>query len=236
MSKRPIKQKIFWNDLVNDLTQNFVKYHDHFYKYVGFTGPSLHFHHRALSAENDEKIEMVYAVLTSWGMHRMGRKGAKMNEFSIFGDSIRDCESLLVKFKGLKLEDCSEYDFEPLVEIFEKLNPMYSEVKIVGVSKVLAHYLPDIIAPVDRQYTFQFIKQKPKDTTLPGNWGELELLRELHLKLFKPVAENKQFRTQADSWIGSKEIFPWDTSIPKIIDNLIIGKLKGEGKLDDFNG
>ena len=42
-----------------------------------FGGPSLHFHLQSiLEAKNnflsDRHIEMIYATLASWGMHRMG--------------------------------------------------------------------------------------------------------------------------------------------------------------------
>ena len=163
----------------------------------------------------------------------MGKKGAKMNEFNIFRDSILDCKNLFGKFEGLILEECGEYEFEPLRDIFEKLNPMYSGSKIVGVSKVLAHYLPNIFAPVDRTYTFQFINQKSKDISMPRNWGEMELLRDIHLKLLNPIASSEVFKKQALQWMENQNDFPWDTSIPKIIDNLIIGKLKKAGLVDE---
>ncbi|RYC66245.1 hypothetical protein [Spirosoma sordidisoli] len=226
------KKIINWATLVNDITENCVKYHDQHYKEVGFTGPSLHFHIRALELKNPEKIEFVYAALTAWGMHRMGKKGAKLNNFDIFEKSIKDCEPIFTKLGDAKLENSSGLEFDYIKELFHTLNPMASGVKIVGVSKVLAHYIPDIIAPVDRQYTFQFLNQK-KDTTPPRNWDEYELLREIHLKLFKPIALNEHFRKHALEWLNQKSEYPWDTSIPKIIDNLIIGKLKGIGWVDE---
>ena len=59
-----------------------------------FGGPSVYFHKRCLEAAGDEflslrHIEMLYATLASWGMHRMGdpdqtkTKLTEWNQFSI---------------------------------------------------------------------------------------------------------------------------------------------------------
>ncbi|GAB4015192.1 hypothetical protein GCM10028808_39900 [Spirosoma migulaei] len=231
MPKIKKKASINWEVLISDLTDNCVKYHDLYYKETGFTGPSLHFHIRALSLQNPQKIEYVYATLTAWGMHRMGKGGAKLNNFDVFEKSVNDCESIFRKLENTMLEDSSSVEFDYIKNLFDTLNPMASEFKIVGVSKVLAHYIPNKIAPIDRQYTFQFLNQK-KVTTAPRNWNEFELLREIHLQLFKPVALNDKFKDKAFKWLDQKSDYPWDTSIPKIIDNLIIGKLKDKGWID----
>lgn len=64
---------IDWEHLANDLALNCETYHNDYYEGKKFSGPSLHFHRRALSTTPGEiKTEMVYAVLVSWGMHRMG--------------------------------------------------------------------------------------------------------------------------------------------------------------------
>jgi hypothetical protein len=59
--------------------------HDAYYRAEVFGGPSLHFHLRGLEAARSQDFERfaeyVYAVLASWGMHRMGPGGSKMREF-----------------------------------------------------------------------------------------------------------------------------------------------------------
>lgn len=45
-------------------------------------------------------------------------------------------------------------------------------------------------------------------------------------RLFIPVAADREFRTKADSWMSQQETFPWDTSVFKVIDNLIIGVMQ----------
>jgi hypothetical protein len=40
---------------------------------------------------------------------------------------------------------------------------------------------------------------------------------------FIPIAMDPVFQEKAAEWIADQEQFPWDTSVFKVIDNLIIG-------------
>jgi hypothetical protein len=61
-----------------------------------FGGPSVYFHVQSIKEQesnflSDRHIEMIYATLASWGMHRMGdpeETKAKMVEFVDFRKSI----------------------------------------------------------------------------------------------------------------------------------------------------
>ena len=129
---------IDWNELSYDLIENCETYHDNYYDSKKFTGPSLHFHRRALSAFDNEKSEMIYALLVAWGMHRMGG-GAQMNEFDVFQTSLEEHLPAIQNLSLLKLDSISESDFDLLEEIFENLKAMRTSVKIVAHSKILAH-------------------------------------------------------------------------------------------------
>lgn len=222
--KKGEQKKINWDVLVADLTKNCDQYHNYFYTYNKFTGPSIHFHTRALKSTGNEKSEMTYAMLVAWGMHRMGSNGAKMNNYKDFNDSILITLEDIKRLKSKKLESMTEKDMNKIEIIFDSLNPMITKKKIVAVSKVLAHYLPNLIAPIDNQYTFQFICQKPKNTNAPRNWKEFELFKEIHLQLIKKVIVDRKFISKANKWLNNP-IYPWDTSLPKIVDNLIVGKI-----------
>ena len=118
MARTATRKPINWQGLISDIISNHNTYHEHYYNVIGFSGPSLHFHHRALNSTNPEKIELVYAVLTAWGMHRMGKGGAKMNDFHTFKSSILDCEEYFQKFANIHLAECGEFEFESLKNIF----------------------------------------------------------------------------------------------------------------------
>ena len=85
---------------IEDLSANFGHYLQEFEHRAVFGGPSVHFHVRAIERRmthesvrsaiaDEELLELIYAMLTSWGMHRMGPKGAKLVDFEPFCDGIR---------------------------------------------------------------------------------------------------------------------------------------------------
>jgi hypothetical protein len=222
-----MKQRLIdWDHLANDLAVNCETYHQDYYEGKRFSGPSLHFHRRALSAERDEKAEMVYAMLVSWGMHRMGG-GPQMNEFEIFKESISEHFPVIQSLCLKNIGNITETEFNRLDDVFENLNAMKSFRKIVAFSKIIAHYLPDIVAPIDNEYTLRFIFGRPR---IPDAWDEFGLFRDIHFRLVKKVATHEHFLQAASQWLDNPN-FPWDTSLPKIVDNLIIGKVIVDKKL-----
>jgi len=220
---------INWKKKVDDLFRNQDKYHSYFYQYKHFGGPSLHFHRRSLYEQNDSlKIEMVYATLSSWGMHRMGG-GATMNPFEVFSKSIIDAVDEIKRINDIEIEIINNRNAEELEKLFNTIKPMKSSVKVVGNSKVLAHYLPNIVCPIDREYTIQFLK-KIGTKNIPPN-SDFKIFKDFHNNLVYELMNRDSFCEQANEWIASN-LFDWDTSLPKIIDNLIIGKiLKEKGKV-----
>jgi hypothetical protein len=232
--KKGQKSQIDWDSIAHDLIQNRDAYHAYYYSYNNFTGPSHYFHTRALSTSGNQQIEMLYAMLVSWGMHRMGG-GAQMSDYPIFYHNINLISEALNKLKGKKLDELIDRDLNELQAIFINSTLMKSSKKIVAMSKILAHIIPEIFVPIDNEYTFQLISNKQGVKRLPANWTEFEMFKELHLKLFKPIVSNEAFRASADDWIKNKNRFIWDTSIPKIVDNLIIGKIGHSKKLSKMS-
>ena len=58
-------------------------------RFVKFGGPSVYFHHACLRETtaaflSERHIELLYATLTAWGMHKMGPAGAKLTEWNRF--------------------------------------------------------------------------------------------------------------------------------------------------------
>ena len=99
---------------------------------------------------------------------------------------------------------------KPLLRtLFEKLKTMASGSRLVGNSKVIHHLLPDLVPPIDRTHTLKFFYGHMNITK-----GEIELFVEFFEKFIKIArsinAENYQFTA-------------FNTSIPKIIDNAIMG-------------
>lgn len=83
---------IVWEEKRRELLAQMPEAHAEFQNSGVFGGPSLHFHLRALEAANEADYdlfsELLYALLVSWGMHRMGKSGPKMRPFNDFKASL----------------------------------------------------------------------------------------------------------------------------------------------------
>jgi hypothetical protein len=136
-----------------------------------FGGPCRYFHDECLLAGVDKflserHVEMLYATLTAWGMHRMGTGKTKLTEWRKFSGSILDQASELEQFQSCSFSKMSETDYSNAVlqlrPYYQKLKLSESTATIVVNSKALHHLFPEFIPPIDRQYTVRFFTQEPE--------------------------------------------------------------------------
>ena len=136
-----------------------------------FTGPSKYFSQEALKAYNnnflgERHLEMIYATLTSWGMHRMGKSGSKMPDYDVFVKSINNNKKELTDLSNKKIEGLPKNELKKLLLIIDnicfgdechRLAGSTTGSRIVSASKILAHILPDLVPPIDREYTAKYL-------------------------------------------------------------------------------
>lgn len=149
----------------------FAEYVRRFETSAVFSGPSVYFHRRAIARRRlhadvagllaDELfLEYVYAVLPAWGMHRMGNQAAKVCEFTEFAAFLRAAAPLIEELWPLNITQVDPGSVTAVGHeawrVIAALKVSRSETQIVAGSKVLHHVLPDLIPPIDRQYTFRF--------------------------------------------------------------------------------
>jgi len=85
----------------------------------------------------------------------------------------------------------------------------------------MAHLLPHLIAPVDREHFLRFLGICSVPSSAEKQWA---LFKKIHCDFCYPVASDKNFLKEAKVWLNKKD-YAWDTSILKIVDNLVIGAL-----------
>jgi hypothetical protein len=202
--------------------------HDAYYREVIFGGPSLHFHLRALEAAQagdfERFVEYLYAVLASWGMHRMGPGGSKMREFDEFHGSLRIVWPIALQLRDKVPSALNDSDWSTLREVFCRIRCMASDTSLVGNSKVMAHLLPNLIPPIDREYTLKFLFRHGRIANgIEVEWKKLE---QILSGFFYPVAQQPFFQQKVEQWLAQEDRFKWDTSALKIADNLVIGLSK----------
>ena len=214
-----------YSNQIEDILINAEKYHSAYYQAEKFRGPGLYFHRRSLEARKTEKIETfleyVYATLASWGMHRMGKGGSKMQSFEIFLASVMTVKKLIDEAETIDFRNVKSSDWLLLEEIFRSINVMASGTSLVGNSKVMAHLLPNIVPPIDREHTLKYLRGNANiRNDLEFEW---RLMYEIIGNFFVPIACDITFLRNAKTWINDQSSFPWDTSVLKVIDNLVIG-------------
>ncbi len=192
-----------------------------------FGGPSVYFYQQALiegkqNFLSNRHIEMIYATLCAWGMHRMGETKTKMVSFEVFKNSIVSLSSELEELRFLSLDqfECiPTKEFQKIQNICFKLKVSISNSKIVGNSKALAHILPNLVPPIDRQYSIRFFAKKL------SNFKDLneEILFYNHI-LQKCYELVQILKKDTNILIDTQ----FNSSLPKIFDNLLMTFLKKE--------
>lgn len=226
---RPDRVRQRMEQRVRDLISSPAVYLDAFDRSSLFTGPSLYFHFRTLErlhghrtpsdAVVDESfLESLYATLTAWGMHRMGPGGAKLVEFERFVQGFASQRAQIREIEHLKLEAVSTADLRHVCQevwrIISTLAVSASETKIVAGSKALHHVLPELVPPIDREYTLSFFYGHK---TL--NRGDQRTFAEIFPQFHRILLSCQE---EVKARIGSG----MNTSSTKVIDNSLVGYVR----------
>lgn len=217
-----------YQDKVTDILANADRYHQAYCKAETFRGPSLYFHRRALQTRQSPgalaHLEYVYATLASWGMHRMGKGGSKMESFDTFRRSVDPLKDKISEAQKLAPRKMNGEGWTLLKDIFQGIKVMASGTSLVGNSKVMHHMLPNIVAPIDREYTLRYLRGNTNiSNDLDEEW---QIMKGILSGFFIPVACDAEFSCKVSKWMASQDEYPWDTSVLKVVDNLVIGSRK----------
>jgi hypothetical protein len=167
--------------------------------------------------ENQAFLFKIYETLDQWDMNK---RGARMVQFDIFADSVRFFKSSLIKLNEYKLHENIEAEFSAICKVLEKVFPnlkvMESKRRIVGVSKALHFLLPDLIMPIDSKYTMEAFYGYNKYSNIAKN----------EFRTFKDIFERTlEIASLLELRPSDVDGVQWKTSVPKLIDNAIIGLL-----------
>jgi hypothetical protein len=203
-----------------------------------FSGPSVYFHEKTITrlsffdgraeqaCDDPEFIEMLYATLACWGMHRMGNPANHMIEFGDFkeviiglGKSIQELQSIRIDeiANGYDIEDIALVDTiaEKVWAIISTLRIANNEARLVAGTKVLHHLLPELVPPIDRTYS---LKMFYGNTHLHD---EQRVFKQLFLCYYIIARECKRNIGKILAESGHK----MNTSFTKVIDNAIVGRI-----------
>ena len=164
-------------------------------------------------------IELVFVTLFAWGMNS---RGAKLQEFIPFMDSIMNKKEIFLSLAEKTLFEIENQDVQKnLKDLFWSLDLVAnSKPRLVTYSKALHFFLPELIGPIDRKYTMQFFYG---NTYVPNSIDrQFERFIDIELQYSKLARSTDLSKYKDDVW---------NNTIPKIVDNIIIGHLRINGRL-----
>lgn len=166
--------------------------------------------------EDDIFIMTIHETLNQWNMNQ---QGAVLETYHAVKKSIISCQDYLNELYGHQLNMIDSKRLASLKDalffLFRDMKIMKSKRRIVGVSKTMHFLLPDLIMPVDGKYTMNAMFGYNKiSTTAAAEFDDMWLI----LMKFHNIA--RKFKLSIND-CGSQ--LGWNTSVPKLIDNAIIG-------------
>ncbi|MHA2061642.1 MAG: hypothetical protein ACW963_05050 [Candidatus Sifarchaeia archaeon] len=172
-----------------------------------------------LMLEDDSFYSLLRTTLEKWNMNQ---RGARLTSLGNLKESILNHRKELVRLYQYKLQLLSEdrinHEVKGLLwNLFSGLHVMDSKRRIVGVSKALHFLLPDLVMPIDSTYTMQFFYESNKYSKDAKT--EFRTFMEIFMKAYGITRRLGLTETDV-SGEG------WNVSVPKLIDNAIIGLFK----------
>jgi hypothetical protein len=170
----------------------------------------------AAAAVHDQSfLTLLYQTLQAWGIDQ---RGSRLKDFTEFAKALSMCAPVLPHLDGCSIDsiDLDTDDTASLVwDLVESLPIVENQAKLVPCSKALHHVLPDLVVPVDRQYTRSFFA-----------W---------HVPEFQ--YNQKAIFLHDFEWLAgiARQVNParyvgvgWNTSRTKVLDNALVGFCKVE--------
>lgn len=209
-----------------DLSANFSEYVQIYERHGPFSDSQLRVHQEALrlrktfksaaeAACDPQFADAVRAVLREWGV---GTRGSDLVNSEVFRAEFRSIAPRLSTLQNLQIEDNTIDLLTVSAELWRLItsitlvtkNGQPVKNKLVSGTKALHHVLPDLVFPIDREYTQTFFGwHNPEFQYNPRDCFEI---------IF--IAVGQTARTAKPSRFVSQG---WMSNPTKILDNAIVG-------------
>lgn len=209
---------------VKELIENFDKFlrtydsRPPFQKYgqIEYHQNTISFRIREVSAtnaiSNDLFLRSLYRTLKAWGI---GLRGSHLSPYSEFKKALQSKVNQIANLDGLRIDD-PQLDLQRLSndlwQLMDSLEIVQNNAKLVACSKALHHILPDLVVPIDREYTRKFFGWHGPEF----QYNQKKFLF-LAIENFATIAR----ATNPEQYVGKR----WNTSQTKVIDNAIVGHM-----------
>jgi hypothetical protein len=168
------------------------------------------------AAVDQNFCQSLYQTLQAWGI---GQRASKLVPYETFVQEMQSLASEIGEFDGLQIdspESAVRKTASRLWSLINSLRIVENKAKMVAGSKALHHLLPDLIAPIDREYTRRFFRyHTPQFQGYNASQGPVFIdVFTTFSKIARSVPLGSFVRTPGH---------PWRTSHTKVIDNAVVG-------------
>lgn len=176
----------------------------------------------AAALADDNFLGSLSQTLLAWGV---GSHNSVLVEPPDFRHQLRSHATEIMALDGVLIEQADATTGDRVWRIIRSLDIVLgrrtlkpTQSKLVGGSKALHHLLPELVVPIDRMYTAPFLLRiQPQHFQNPSK--EAETFR-IAFDGFQAIAK----KVNPAQYIGRS---PWNTSRTKVIDNAIVGFIRG---------
>jgi len=149
----------------------------------------------------------------------MGPGYTKLGDISDLKSSFQQQRGRIERLGNLRIEEIDDDEVDDVAasiwEVLQGLRVGIGKTLLVANSKALHHLLPDLVPPIDRNYTLKFFVGRP----YIRRGRDADYFRAL-FPLFREIAITCQGDIQARIRIPPEGM---NTSVTKVIDNAILG-------------
>jgi len=207
---------------VERLIENFFFFLNYYKDYCPFTKPGqLEYHRNTIqqrfqlgsvkaALKDDFFLKSLYKTLQAWGI---GSRRSKIKSFNNFVISLNELAQEISMLDNLKLDQedlVIDIVAQKIWKIMNRMQIVDNIATLVPCSKTLHHILPDLVVPMDREYTQLFFGwQNPQ-----FQYGQENCFKEA-FRAFARISKE----INPSQYIGNS----WNTSLTKVIDNSVVG-------------
>ena len=209
---------------IANLIRNLDKYLEAFERLCPFNNEQAYLHVQTIrlrrecgsvsaSLRNNDFVNHLWRTLISWGVTR----GADLLPPKKFREKLLEYENRISILEDQRIDDedlSVEETAKTLWDLINEVRISTADNPIVSGSKMLHHLLPELMPPIDREYTRPFFMFRSQVFQYNPKIVFLRIW-----KNFAYIARNTDLERYINRGI-------WNTSITKVIDNAIIGYCK----------
>lgn len=176
-----------------------------------------------LSGEETEFFTLLHDTLDAWGMNQRAARLVSPHELRV---NILDCADAILDLAPLRLCDLDAETVDDvarrLTGLMGKLQVSATSTRMVAFAKAVHHLLPNLLPPMDREYTLWFLLAPKKRMTNID-----ELFPDAFRMCARIAAANRDALPGLVTGFSDLDSQVMDTSETKLIDNGIVEYVRG---------